>query len=213
MPCRLSSAAGPMPDSMSSCGELMEPPASTTSRLARTSVAAPSRPDQDAGGAPTVEQDPFGQRLRPDGQVSALAGRVQIGPGGAPADAALDRLVHPPEPLLAEAVDIFGGHVAGFAARVDEGLVERVVHRAVARMQRPVAAPVAVSALLPGLGPAEIRQHIPIGPAARAGRLPGLEIQGIAADINHAVDRGGPTQPLAARTGDTAVVRDAARAR
>ena len=59
-----------------------------------------------------------------------------------------------------------------------------------------------VSALLAALGPAEIGQDVAVAPAGRAQRLPAVEVERVAADVDEAVDRGRPAQHLAARAGD-----------
>ena len=57
-----------------------------------------------------------------------------------------------------------------------------------------------------GLGAAEIRQAIGIGPAGIAELSPSVVIAVAAADIDHGVDRGRPAQNLAARPEELAVV-------
>ena len=70
-----------------------------------------------------------------------------------------------------------------------------------------VGAAIRVPALGKALSPPEIGQDIAIGPSIGALALPAVEVQGVAADINEAVDRGGSAQRLAARTGDPAPVQ------
>ena len=56
-PERASSAAGPTPESLSNCGELIGPPQRMTSRRARTFMLASVTPVMDAGGAAPLEGD------------------------------------------------------------------------------------------------------------------------------------------------------------
>ena len=59
----------------------------------------------------------------------------------------MDRHVHAAEALLLAAVDVLGLRIAGLPRRCDEHAVEGVLQRAVAGVERPIAAPVKIAAL------------------------------------------------------------------
>ena len=101
----------------------------------------------------------------------------------------MDRHVHRPEAFLAIAVHVGGAGVAGLHAGFDKGRVERVGQGAARGVQRAGVAAIVVAARAETLGLAEVGQHLGIGPAGRAALGPAVVIQGVAADIGHAVDR------------------------
>ena len=156
-----------------------------------------------------LEQYLVGQCAGDDLEVGPSAGRVEVGLGGRPADAVLDGHVHGAEAFLLPAVVVPSDRVAGLFAGLDEGLVERVQAHVVAGAggERPLAAAVFVAAALPGLGPAEVGQAVAVAPAGRALGLPFVEVAGVAAHVDHAVDRGGAAQHLAARAVQAAAVQ------
>ena len=116
-------------------------------------------------------------------------------------------LLHRAKALLLFAVVIAGGFVSGLTPRLDKGLNQRVVPLAPRHMQGAIgAAPrriAAVTAIVPRLHPFEVGQHIRIAPTMRARLGPMVVIHRVAAHIDHAVDRRGPANDLAARTGQT----------
>ena len=88
IPCSRSCSAGPIPDSISSCGLPIAPAESTTSRFARATRSRPRESRQRTPEArPSVQVDPERLGLRRHGQVRALRRRAQVGVGGAPATA------------------------------------------------------------------------------------------------------------------------------
>ena len=84
MPCSASWSRSPMPDSISSCGLLIAPPHSTTSRRARTTCVRPSLLELDADGAVPVEEHPGGVGLGEHGQILPFQRGPEVGVGGAP---------------------------------------------------------------------------------------------------------------------------------
>ena len=162
----------------------------------------------DAGRRPAGEGDAMDQRFRDQRQVRPAERRLEIGVGRRPAHAVLDGHVHRPEALLLEAVVILGLQIAGLDTGLDEGAVERVEPHVVAVVgrQRPVAAPVVVVAGAPGLGAAEIGQAIAVAPVGGAALLPLVKVAGVAAHIDHAVDRRRAADHLAARAVKPAAV-------
>ncbi len=179
-------------------------------RLHVDDLAARLIPDTDR--LLTVQQHFMGQRAGDDRQVWPVAGGFQIGVRGRPAHAVLDGHMHPPEAFLAVAVIVFGETVPRLFPGLDPGLVKRVPHFvAVTGTQRSVTAAIGVGVaavgILPGFGPAEVGQTVAIGPTGRAMLLPFVEIAGMTAHIDHAVDRRGPAQHLAARRVQAAIVQ------
>ena len=65
-----------MPESISSCGLLIAPPQSSTSRVARTVCSAPAWRKVTPGGPLPLELDPGGERAGRDGEVGAGPGRA-----------------------------------------------------------------------------------------------------------------------------------------
>ncbi|MNL51449.1 hypothetical protein D3C87_1745510 [compost metagenome] len=73
-------------------------------------------------------------------------------------------------------------------------------------MQRPIRAAPPLFAAMAVFHALEVRQHIRIGPAMRAQFLPAVEILGMAAHVNKAVNGGRTADDLAAWGGDAAIV-------
>ena len=142
-------------------------------------------------------------------QVGAREGRAQVGHGGAPAAALVHRHVHGAQAFLAVAVHVFGARITGLLAGFNEGVVERVFAGAGGHMQGPTVAPVVVPALGPCFGLAEVGQAVGIRPVLQSGvRRPALVVHGVAADVDHAVDRGRAAQHPPARAVHGAVVHE-----
>ena len=159
-----------------------------------------------AEGPPLVEQHPLAERAGPDGQRGVRRDTPQVGPGRGGAQAALDVHVEAAEALLPRAVDVAGRREAGLAAGLEEGPAERVELGLAADPDRPLAAAVAVGAGRESLQALEVGQHLVVAPAAAAALGPALVVQRVAAQVDHAVDRGGAAQGLAARLVERAAV-------
>ena len=155
----------------------------------------------DADRPAALHDDAAHMGPRPQLQVAALQRRLEIGVGGGPAAALPHRHLHCAKTFLALAVIVVGRRVAGLLAGVDEGAVERVLLAPAGDVER------AVAAAPPGLPPVRVfhapvvGQHVPVAPARRAQRLPVVEVAGMAAHVDHAVDRGRAADHLAARRG------------
>ena len=78
--------------------------------------------------------------------------------------------------------------------------MQRVVTRAAGDVKRATSAAPGRLAAMRMFHPPEIGQHIGITPAGRAGFFPMRIVAGMAPDIDHAIDRTGPADHLAART-------------
>ena len=161
----------------------------------------------DADRAPVLDDDAGGARAGQAGQVRPLQGGMQIAAGGAPALAVMDgQLIGPPAFLL-EAVEILGDRVARLTAGLDGRRIDRIGRRGLGDLQRAIAPVPGVAAPLQGLGTFEIGQHLGIGPAGQAHLAPLVIVPGMAADIDHAVDRGRSAPAAAAGPPQLAVVQ------
>ena len=141
--------------------------------------------------------------------VRALHGGAQVGHGGAPASALVNRHVHRTKTFLAVTVHVFGARVAGLLTGLDEGFVERVVTGSGAHVQWAAVAAVVVAPFGPCFGLAKVRQAMRVTPVGQVvAARPALVIQGVSADVDHAVDRGGAADHFASRTVDAPVVHE-----
>ncbi len=161
----------------------------------------------DAGRAAAVEQDAVHQRAGDDLQIAPPQRGPQVAARGTRPPAAAARLLHPADPvarLVRQVVDV----LAVFATELPTGFHRRPAQqRPVATMRGEQRSPLAVHRVrlaLPVLRLAEERQHIVPGPAAIAELCPMVEILGLAADIDHPVDRTRPAEHPPARIGDRA---------
>ena len=163
--------------------------------------------EYDAGRALAVERDVVYQRAGHDLQIRPLRRRLQIGLRGAGATPAAAGLLAPTDAVAGagrQVVDVrsvidaelpaasmIAWHTAG------RSLIGEVVEEPAPAVQLAVFA-------LPALGLLEKRQYVVPAPAAVAKLRPMVEIFGLAADIDQAVDRGGAAEHAAARIGDGA---------
>ena len=146
-------------------------------------------------------------RARRDGDVAARQGRAEISDGGAAALAVADRVLQAPEAFLLGGVVVVVGDGAELGRGRHERVVDIVLGRAPARLQRPVRAAIKAAAAGEALGALEIGQHVGIGPAAQPRRLrQAVVIEPMAAHVSHDVDRGRAAQHLAARVIDAALI-------
>ena len=177
---------------------LIEEAERITSRPASTVRDMP----RESSSTPVARPSAITTRVaRPEtiADVAALQRRPEVGVGGGPAAALPDRLLHRAEALLLLAVVVVGELEAGLGAGLDEGVVERVAAGAAGDVQRAVgAAPVGVAAV-PVLHADEVGGDVGPGPAVGAHLGPVVEVERMAADVDHAVDRGGAAEDLAAR--------------
>ena len=86
-------------------------------------------------------------------------------------------------------VDVLVVFEADLGAGLDDLLAQRRLVARARGQERPAGAVELVVPALPVLGPLEIGQHVVPRPAAIAELPPMVEILGLAADIDHAVDR------------------------
>src|SRR5439155_15360694 len=144
----------------------------------------------DADGAAALEQDLLGERLGDDLQVAALHRWAQIADRGRAAPAVARRRLVIADAFLAGAVEIVVARIAHLDRALDEGFADRMVVGHVRHAERATAAVKFVAAARLVLGTPEIGQDVVERPAGVAELAPMIEILGLAADIDHAVDRG-----------------------
>ena len=148
--------------------------------------------DLDAHGTPLFDHHALRQRAD-QRHIPGFLCRPQVGIGRRPAPPVPDRLLHRAKAFLLLAVVILGHLVPGLRPSLHKGVKQRVRARPTADMQRPVlSAPCripAMAVLVPRLHAFVIGQHVGIAPALRAAFLPMIEVLGMAAHIDHAIDR------------------------
>src|ERR1700730_5163462 len=144
------------------------------------------------------EQDLLGQGPGDDLEIGTLHCRAEIADGGRAALSVACRRLVVAYPVLAGAVEIVIAGKAELGRRGDKTLTDRVL-RDIRHAERPVCAVEPIGAARLVLRASEIGQHIVERPAGVAELAPMVEIFGLAADIDHAVDRGGAAEHLAAR--------------
>jgi hypothetical protein len=161
----------------------------------------------DADRPRSGELDPGHARAGQDGEIGAWTARVQVGPRGVPANAAVNVALGDVDALLPEGIVVLDPDVASLHAGLEEGLVHRMVGLAGLDLHRAGAAAIGVAALVEGLRALEVRQAGRVAPAFEAAICPVVVVPGIAADPVQPVDRGGPAEHAAARLVDLAVLQ------
>ncbi len=154
----------------------------------------------DAGSAFAVEQQSGDQRVGLDLQIAAVPGLGEKRPRRRAAQPPPPRHLRIGDALLRSAVVILGERKAGLLGGLDKA-VGQIEDRAVILDDQRAAAVavgrIAVAAI--GLRLAEERQHLVVAPAAAAHLRPVVVIGRVAAHVEHAVDRAGAAERLAAR--------------
>src|SRR5262245_55987555 len=100
----------------------------------------------------------------------------------------MDCLLHDAEAFLLRAVIVGRGFESSLRARFDERLVERVPLPARPDMQRTAGAAPALLAAMRGFHALEVGKHVGESPAGRTLPGPVIEVAGVTAHIDHAVD-------------------------
>ena len=127
--------------------------------------------------------------------------RKQEPPGGRTAPAVAHGVLERPDAFLLRAVEVVRDRIAELSGRFDEQLIERPAWRRVRNTERAADAVPVVFASFLVLGALEIGQNLAEAPAVGTFvEGPAVVVGLVAADIDHAVDRTGPAQALAART-------------
>src|SRR5262252_3127764 len=156
----------------------------------------------DADRTAAVEQHAASQRARHDLQVGPLQRRAQIGARRALPPAPAAGLLHPADTVSGagwQMVHILMVFEADLYAGLGDLVTEERLVGGPRGQQRPALSVEFISATLPILGLLEKRQDIVPRPAAIAELPPVFEILGLAADIDHAVDRARAAQHPTAR--------------
>ena len=157
------------------------------------------RPVLDADGAAVLDQDAGRVRVRRDDEVLSAPRGFQIGDRGAPAPAVADGRLVVADAILARAVEVGVARDARLDGRLDDGVDDLAAKAAVADLERAAdAVELALAALLV-LGLAEVGQDAREVPALAAALAPAVVVGGRAAHVDHAVERAGAAQHLAAR--------------
>ena len=108
--------------------------------------------------------------------------------------------------LLRGAVEVGIARIAALLRRFDEGRGERMAVAQIGHAERPARPMPDISTALVVLGLAEIRQHFLGAPPGVAKPPPVIEVLGLTANIDEAIDRARTAQYLAAGRDDVAVV-------
>src|ERR1700688_3077291 len=114
-------------------------------------------PVLEGAGAPAVEHDASGERMRQHLEIGSIHGRSEIRIGGTATPAVAHRHVHPAETLLLKSVDVRGLRITGLACRRQPRGMQWIAHAPVSRLQLAAAAAVVIAALLAIFGALEIR--------------------------------------------------------
>src|SRR5207248_406289 len=130
-------------------------------------------------------------------------------PRRALASAAAPGLLHPTDavlPAMRQTVDVLAVFEADLLPGLDHLLAKERLVGGARGQERAFGAMELVLAGFPAFGLLEIRQDAVPAPAAIAELRPMVEILGLAADIDHAVDRAGAAEHTAARIKDRAAI-------
>ena len=152
--------------------------------------------DLDARRPTVVDHDFRRAHRRHTCEVRAVERRMQIAPRRAPALAVVDGQLVGSEAFLLKAVEIVGQRMAGLGARGYRRGENRIWRRRLGDLQRSLPAVVRVRTALQRLGTLEVGQHVGIAPAGQAHLAPLIIVARVAANIDHAVDRGGSAPAL-----------------
>src|SRR5690606_6167758 len=161
----------------------------------------------DADRLSAIEQDARGQRIDLDLEIGAIERGHQISGRGAAPLAVSDRGLIGADAFLLRAIEIVRVGMASLLARLDKGLEENARLARIGDAERPLAAVKGAVAVLVAFGALEIGQHIGKTPTLKAELAPEIVVARMAADVDHAVDRGRPAKHLAARPEELAVVQ------
>ncbi len=159
-------------------------------------LVAALAPVGDPGRPAALDQHPGHQGVGDDGEVLRPGGQVAVGRAAAPAVPLGDLVVA--DPVLLGAVEVVVGDRAAADGRLDEvpgvlGLVPQVLDR-----ERPADAVIGALAATVVLGPAEVRQQLPVPPARAAVVIaPAVVVGLVAADVDHRVHGRGAAEDLA----------------
>ena len=158
--------------------------------------------DFHADRAPLLDHDAAGEGADQIA-IRSFQSRFQVGVRRRPTPAFPHGHVERSKAFLLLTVVVAGDRIARLAPGLDEGAGEGVAPAAAGHVKGTApAAPrgiAAVPPVVPVLQPLVVGQDVGIAPAVRAHLGPGVEVAGVAAHVDHAVDGGRPADHLAAR--------------
>src|SRR5579872_675490 len=157
-------------------------------------------------GAAALDDNSLSQGVRGDDKIRPPKNRAQESFRGAAPLAVPDRKIIAAEAFLLLAIEIVIDGVARLPAGFDEQVEERILAARAANGQRPPGAMKGVAALDMAFRLAKVWEDFRIAPAGKAELRPAIVIAAIAAHIDHAIDRRGAAQRLAARPIDLPAV-------
>src|SRR5262249_20369867 len=121
-------------------------------------------------------------------QIGTAQRRPQIGDRGAAAKAVTYGRLKAAESFLLLAIVIGRGLMPGRRTSGEPGLRQWIRIGCDADAERTITAAISISAPLPALLLAKIRQHVRVGPMRKPGLRPAIVIGAMTAHIGHAVD-------------------------
>jgi hypothetical protein len=145
----------------------------------------------DRHGAPAFEDDTRGLRVGQHEQVGPSQRWPQHCRSSGLAHASANGELAQPHAFAVRAIQVLPPRVSKAGKRFEEGEVQAIGARDHAHVHRAVAAVVHARAeILVVLAPAEVGQDLAVAPAGGAGGGPAVEVQGMAPEIDHAIDEG-----------------------
>jgi hypothetical protein len=161
----------------------------------------------NADGLLALKQYARGQRLHLDGEIRTVQRRNEIALRRAATLAILDGKLIGANAFLLRAIEIIRIGMTGLLACLDKSIEQHVRLAGIADAERAIAAMKRAVAILIAFRTAEIGQHIRKAPAFKAELTPHVIVARMAANIDHAVDRGRPAKHLATRPVELAIVQ------
>ena len=161
--------------------------------------AATALANRHPGYAPTLDDQPFDQGVGANVEIILMADRLDIGAARRPALSVALRHLEDAEACLPLVVEIVGLGQLQRGGALHEGAAGFVGPLLVGHEKRPARPVIIAFAAFVGFGFPKPREHVGEAPSVAAHRGPVVVIPGIAADIDHRVDRRRTAQPLAAR--------------
>ena len=193
------SSSGPIPESMSRTGDWYAPAETITSRSARTVSTFPSWTTSTPTARSPSKTMRCASTLGAHLQVRPVRHRVQVRVGGRAALAVALVDLEAGDPLRAVDVEVGDVLVPGLHRR-GEHRVDQRLHRAALRDgERPADTVEGILAALVVLGALEVREHLVVRPAGGAVRSPVVEVEPVAAEVDHRVDRAAAADHASAR--------------
>jgi hypothetical protein len=189
-----------LPDSCSTCGELIAPPDRITSARARITRTTPLCRTSTPTARPALDHHARHLRMGHHRQVRPPHRRPQERPRGRVPPPPLHRQLIGPHPLLLRPVEIRHRPQPGSLPGRDEAAHQRMQVAPVGRDEQRPARP--APRVLPGFGilhRAVSRQNLVPAPAGVPRRRPVVVIAPVPPDIDHRIDRGRSPQHLPPR--------------